>query len=165
MSEGDHASEKLRRSLAYHGWATARLIDFCRALDPDKLKLSAPGTLGTIERTLSHLVSSEQFYLRDLTGEDPPTWIENLIEPIDELAARAAENAARWINYIDAGRDPNETFTTSWRGKSKHVVRWGTVTQAIIHGAEHRTHVCTVLGANGIEPPDVSVGAYEDLKR
>ena len=36
------------------------------------------------------------------------------------------------------------------------------LTQALVHATEHRTHVGTILGANGIEPPDISVGAYED---
>ena len=35
----------------------------------------------------------------------------------------------------------------------------------MVHAAEHWTHVCTILGANGIEPPDLSVGAYEDVAR
>lgn len=146
----------------HNSWATLRLIAFCRALDPEQWKLTAAGTLGSIERTLTHLVSSEQFYLRDLTGMDPPTWIETRIAPLDELAARATENAARWLTYLESAPDLEESFVTAWRGKPKNVVRWGTFAQAIAHGIEHRTHVCTVLGANGIEPPDVSVGAYED---
>lgn len=51
---------------------------------------------------------------------------------------------------------------TTWRGKPKNAVRWGSLTQAIVHGTEHRTHICTAMGANGIERTDLSVGAYED---
>lgn len=156
------ASVYLMRLLAHHSWATRRLINFCCSLTPDQRKLTAAGTMGSIERTLTHLVSSEQFYLCDLTGEDPPKWIESLIVPVEELVHRATENAVRWVDYLESRPDPNEVFTTTWRGKAKLVVRWGTMAQAIAHGAEHRTHVCTVLGANGIEPPDLSVGAYEE---
>lgn len=163
--EGLHdalASNQLRRLFEYHSWATRKLIDFCCGLAYKEQKLTAPGTLGTIERTLTHLVSSEQFYLRDVTGEDPPQWIERRIVPVAELVDSAGENAERWRSYLDSEPDPDEVFTTIWRGSTKQVVRWGTVAQAIVHGAEHRTHACTVLGANGIEPPDLSVGAYED---
>jgi len=163
--DDDVRERQLQRSLAYHAWATTRLIEFCRGLRPEQLKLTATGTLGSIERTLTHLVSSEQFYLRDLTGEDPPKWIESRIVSLDELDERAAENAARWSEYVESGRNPDETLVTTWRGKPKEVVRWGSLTQVIVHGTEHRTHVCTVLGANGIEPPDVSVGAYQDSLR
>ncbi len=69
---------------------------------------------------------------------------------------------ASMIAYLESGPDPDETFATTWRGKPKPVMRWGTLVQALMHGAEHRTHVCTVLGANGIDPPDINVGANED---
>jgi len=39
--------------MAYNAWATAALIDFCRGLDLAELKLTAGGTLGSIERTLT----------------------------------------------------------------------------------------------------------------
>jgi uncharacterized damage-inducible protein DinB len=157
----DRDLSQLHRILAYNSWATETLIEFCAAT-PGCLSLTAGGTLGPIERALTHLVSSEQFYLRDLTGEDPPIWIESKIVSLEELAARTAENASRWIAYLDTGTDPEEAFETSWRGRAVHIVRWGSLTQAIVHGVEHRTHVCTILGANGIEPPDLSVGACEE---
>lgn len=158
----DSDLRQLQRAFTYHAWANAKLIDFSRVLPPEKLKLTATGTLGSIERTLTHLVSSEQFYLRDLTGEDPSQWIESLVASIDELAVSTEENSRRWTTYIHARRDPDESYVTNWRGKRKNVIRWGTLIQALNHGTEHRTHVCTVLGANGIEPPDISVGTYED---
>ena len=34
--------------------------------------------------------------------------------------------------------------------------------QAIHHANEHRAHVCTILGALGHEPPDVSAWGYAD---
>jgi uncharacterized damage-inducible protein DinB len=153
----------LKRAFAYHAWTTLKLIDFCRSLSPEQLTLTAAGTLGSIERTLTHLVSSEQFYLRDLTGSDPPTWIESLIAGLDELADGSVENAARWMDYLSSQPNPDQAFVTTWRGEPKNVVRWASLTQAFVHGAEHRAHVCTVLGANGIEPPDLSVEAYENL--
>ena len=152
----------LDRAFAYHAWATRALIDFCAALSVDQQRLAAPGTTGSIERTLTHLVSSEQFYLRDLTGSDPSRWIETRVVPIQELGRHALENEARWREYLSLGLDPDESFTTGWRGRDRRVVRWSSLVQALTHGTEHRTHVCTVLGANGIEPPDISVGAYED---
>lgn len=132
--EGLHAasaSNQLRRFFEYHSWATRKLINFCSGLASEEQKLTAAGTLGTIERTLTHLVSSEQFYLRDLTGDDPPQWIESRIVPVAELVARATENAERWRSYLDSEPDPEEVFTTMWRGSAKRVVRWGAVAQAI----------------------------------
>jgi hypothetical protein len=72
------------------------------------------------------------------------------------------KNAARWLAYLDSRPDPHDSFVRMWRGQPKNVVRWGSLTQPLMHGAEHRTHDYTVVGAHGVEPPDVSVGACED---
>ena len=89
-------SNELVRAFEYHAWATDRLISFCLTLTVEQRQFTADGTTGTIERTLTHLVSSEQFYLKDLTGEDPPTWIEERVAPIEFVAVRAVENPVRW---------------------------------------------------------------------
>jgi hypothetical protein len=34
------------------------------------------------------------------------------------------------------------------------------LTQLIMHGVEHRAHVGTILGSNGIEPPDLDSWAH-----
>jgi hypothetical protein len=34
------------------------------------------------------------------------------------------------------------------------------LTQLCVHGCEHRAHVGTILGANGIEPPDLDSWAH-----
>ncbi len=49
-------------AFAHHIWATERLIDTCEALDPQQLDAGAPGTYGTIHRTLHHLVESDRWY-------------------------------------------------------------------------------------------------------
>ncbi len=34
------------------------------------------------------------------------------------------------------------------------------VSQFIHHGSDHRAHIGTILGAHGVEPPDLDVWAY-----
>jgi hypothetical protein len=34
------------------------------------------------------------------------------------------------------------------------------LTQALHHAAEHRAHLCSILGAHGLEVPDLSACAY-----
>jgi uncharacterized damage-inducible protein DinB len=102
-------------AFAYHAWATEKLIRFCAGLTPNEQRQTAAGTMGSVERTLTHLVSSEQFYLRDLTSEDPPRWIDSRVVPVVELLDRTRKNAERWRAYLAAGHDPEEAFTTNWR--------------------------------------------------
>ena len=72
--------------IRYNTWANLRLLEACEALSPEQLAASAPGTYGTIARTLEHLVDAEAFYYTLLTGETLPppfNWKEN--PPVPEL--------------------------------------------------------------------------------
>ena len=37
---------------------------------------------------------------------------------------------------------------------------WVPIVQAIHHGNDHRTHICTILGQNGIDYGDLDVWAF-----
>jgi len=45
--------------IEYDNWATEKLARFCAALSPEQLALTTPGTMGTIEATLIHLVGAK----------------------------------------------------------------------------------------------------------
>ena len=141
--------DHLGRIVGYHTWATLRLIDRCLELTPEQLELSTPGTYGSIHATLGHLVRSDGWFLSGALGEElgPPP--QGPPPSVATLRADAERQAGRWRELLDRG-DPAETA---------HAVG-PFLTQAIHHGAEHRTHVCSVLGAHGLEVPDVSGWAY-----
>ena len=79
-------------AFAHHIWATERLIDTCEALDPQQLDALAPGTYGSIHRTLHHLVESDRWYLRFYQPADTLGPIEE--EPPLSLASSAPSGAA-----------------------------------------------------------------------
>jgi uncharacterized damage-inducible protein DinB len=157
------APSQLQRMFEHHAWATKTLIDFCAELG-EQQTLSLAGTPGTIARTLTHMVSSEQLYLEAVTGKEPAAWLEELIVPVADLVDRAVENAERWWAYLEAGYDPDQVVSDP-RDSARHFVLWERIAQTLAHGAEHRTHACSILGANGIEPPDLSLGAFGNLMR
>jgi uncharacterized damage-inducible protein DinB len=68
----DGPDSMLLEFLRYNAWANLRLLEECEKLTPGELSLGAPGTYGTIYRTLEHLVDSEAYYLSLLTGEKVP---------------------------------------------------------------------------------------------
>jgi hypothetical protein len=61
-------SDHLRTILGHHVWATLLLLDRCATLTPDELRLTAPGTYGSIHATLGHLVAADRRYLVGITG-------------------------------------------------------------------------------------------------
>ena len=63
------ATLALDHVLRHNAWANKTLLEFCGALEPAALDLSAAGTYGTLYGTLQHIVGGEQFYIRLLTDE------------------------------------------------------------------------------------------------
>ena len=58
----------LEKLFEHNNWANLRIIEVCSALSNEQLDAQPQSvTKGTIRRTLVHLVSSQQSYLRTLT--------------------------------------------------------------------------------------------------
>jgi uncharacterized damage-inducible protein DinB len=150
------------RDLAgHHGWATAELLTYCQGLDAATLNATAPGTYGTIIETLRHLLDAEMSYVFRLTRawtERPWTAYEAVgIDVLQERAALLAETLDRFL----ADDWDDERLGEGYGDDQVFDVRAGVfLAQTIHHANEHRAHVCTIIGALGHEPPDVSAWGY-----
>jgi uncharacterized damage-inducible protein DinB len=145
----------------HHGWATARLLTYCQDLDEAALNATTPGAYGTITETLRHLVDAEMSYLFRLTGawsERP--WPYDEAVGIDVLLERAALLAETLVQFLADDWD-DDRLGEAYGDDEVFAVHAGVfLTQAIHHANEHRAHVCSILGAAGYEPPEVSAWAY-----
>jgi len=144
--------------LRHNTWANGALIEFCRGLDPVAHESTAPGTYGTIERTLQHLIGAEQWYVELLTGELlGPRLRRNTAPPaLDDLAAVAAATGQRVVAVAESDEPSRRIEMNRGRRSTVGVI----LAQLVHHGNEHRTQITTILGANGIEPPALSAWAY-----
>jgi uncharacterized damage-inducible protein DinB len=145
----------------HHAWANAQLLAFCQGLDGPTLETTVLGTYGTILETLRHLVDSEASYVYRLTGAWPAhPWREDAAVGLDVLTERAAVLAATLQRFL-AGDWDDERLGEARGDDEVFAVRAGVfLAQALHHANEHRAHVCTILGALGYEPPDVSAWGY-----
>ncbi len=149
----------LHDSFAHHAWATERLIEACAALTPDQLATPVPGTYGSISGTLGHLVASDAWYLSFFPVESA-AFDDEASPTLDDMRAAQARNAAAWTTLLAGAVDPDEEIAEQdgeWELHSTVGVR---LAQAIHHGTDHRSQVCTALTALGIEPPAIDVWAY-----
>ena len=145
--------------LRHNTWANAALIGFCRGLEPATHSSAAsPGTYGTIERTLQHLVGAEQWYTQLLTGEllGPRLRRDGPPPAIDVLAQVAARTGERILAVAETDDPARPVDMNEGRKSTVGVI----LAQLVHHGNEHRTQITTILGANGIEPPPLSAWAY-----
>ena len=154
-----HALHDLSR---HNAWATAQLLEFCQDLDETTLDSTVLGTYGTIIATLRHIVASEGSYLYRLSGEPSVRgWEDDDPVGLDVLKERAALLARTWEQFLAGDVDTERMGEARGDDGTVFAVRAGVfITQAFHHANEHRAHVCTILGATGHEPPDLSGWEY-----
>ena len=148
-------SDFLVQALRYNRWANLQLLDMCSGLSDEQLQLSSPGTYGTIAATWLHLLAAEQRYLRRLVGFEPVLSEKGDFSGLPTLKEHAAHSGDALIAAA-ARVDPDGTSP----GEGVAVKHWLTMVQAIHHGNDHRTHICTILGQNGISYGDLDVWAF-----
>jgi uncharacterized damage-inducible protein DinB len=135
-------------------WATLRLIEHCQTLSDEHLDSTMPGTYGTIRETLTHLVRSEERYFWTLTGEYLSERMAEGPVSLDDLAERIRRMGPRWEALARDPELPEREITTrdGWRVAGKVVM-----SQAIHHAADHRTQILSILGARGVEAPELDL--------
>lgn len=142
-------------------WATLRLIEHCQGLADEHLDATIPGTFGTIRDTLQHLVAAEEGYFWGLTGERLAEPLPDEPVPLGELADRIRRLGPRWELLAQDAEVPSRELTLpdsdGWR-----TIGAVPMAQAIHHADDHRSHILSILGARGLDVPDLDVWHYSE---
>ena len=154
------------RQLRHYVWATEQLLERCRTLSDEQLALTVPGTYGTIRATLVHIVAAGERYLsRFMKMPDP--LLNDRSEgsaTLDEIAAHLSR-VKDGVEKLFAGQelDPERVIRDPRRKPTDPpllITAWVLVTQFAHHGSDHRAHIGTILGAHGLDTPEIDVWAY-----
>jgi uncharacterized damage-inducible protein DinB len=150
----------LADAFEHHVWASTRLIDACLELSPEQLETSVPGTYGTILETVRHLVGSDAWYLYRLFDDRSYVTDEDHMD-LAELRAAIERNGTAWARLLAKGPDPDEICLGENDDGSVTKTTVGIrLAQALHHGTDHRSQICTAITTLGIEPPGIDVWAF-----
>jgi len=156
------APDVLRAMFAHHVWASTRLIDALEQLDPVQLDARIDGTYGSTIQTLTHLVDSDERYLQRLVTPTLASIRDGGTRPLADLRTEILEHGDRWAGMLDAV-DRGELHAAVV-GKSDYPdtdpAETMLLVQAIQHGNDHRTQICSTLGASGLDVPDLDGWQY-----
>jgi len=147
----------LEDAFAHHVWATVRLVDACLALTQEQLGTAVPGTYGSILETARHLVGSDSSYLFATTGERSHLIEEDHMD-LPELRAAMESHGAAWSGLLAQDLDPDAVNVRRHDdGSETHTTMGIRLAQALHHGTDHRSQICTALTTLGVEPPFIDV--------
>jgi uncharacterized damage-inducible protein DinB len=151
----------LADAFGHHVWATLRLLDVCLDLSPDQSDSSVPGIRGSIIDTMRHTVGSDAWYLFTITGDRGHLLDEDHMDLV-ELRAAMEGHDTTWATLLAERPDPDTVIEEV--DEDDGYRKWATMgirfAQALHHGTDHRSQICTALTALGIEPPSIDVWDY-----
>ncbi len=149
-------------AFGHHVWATLRLIDTCRTLSPGQLETAVLGTYGSIIATMRHIVGADSWYLFVLSGERTPM-IEEEGMDLAELAPAMESNGIAWSQLLAQDLNPDAVIVVRRDDGSEYQAPIGIrLAQALHHGTDHRSQICTVLTTLGVEPPAIDVWDFAE---
>ena len=154
------ARSLLADAFDHHVWATLVVLDLLAPLSDEQLATTVPGTYGTVLDTARHLVGADRWYLETLTDGRISGIDENSMS-IPELRSAMEPSAASWQDLLASDPDPDRDFTYTRDDGTRSHATWGVrLAQAIDHGTDHRSQLCTALTVLGIEPPEIDTWAW-----
>jgi uncharacterized damage-inducible protein DinB len=145
----------------HNNWANSQIIQICSSLSDEQLDAEPQSaTKGSIRRTLTHLVSSQQGYLSLLTvpvdkrHNVPPTFAE-----LQESARKSGEGLLALVSD-ELGKLPKTRLKTT---DGYYVEPWVVFVQIINHATEHREQIKSMLSALGVTPPEIDGWTYGEV--
>jgi uncharacterized damage-inducible protein DinB len=79
-----------------------------------------------------------------------------------ELREGARRSAAGWVELLAGEVDPDEMTVRRPEEWEFHAPLGVRLAQAIHHGTDHRSQVCTALTSLGSEPPEIDLWAWAE---
>jgi uncharacterized damage-inducible protein DinB len=154
---------QLQDAFDHHVWATLRVIDACSSLSDEQLHTFASGTYGSILDTLRHIVGGDAGYLFVLTDGRTPM-IEDAEEAeldLAQLRSLTVEHGRAWSALLAENPDPERVVVRHRDdGTDSHAPTGIRLAQALHHGTDHRSKICTALTTLGIEPPEIDLWEF-----
>jgi uncharacterized damage-inducible protein DinB len=152
----------LADAFEHHVWATLQLVDACTALSPDQLGSGVPGTYGSILETMRHLVGADASYLSVLTDGRRPA-IDEAEMDLPRLRKVMEDDSAAWTSFLALDIDPDRVVVRHRDdGSEGHAPLGIRLAQALHHGTDHRSQICTALTTLGIEPPPIDAWDFAE---
>ena len=152
------AAGDLPELFRYNTWANTRVCETCAEASPGLLTAPAPGTIGTILATVAHLTRMEEAYCALLQKDSvAPMEPREAFESRDvaALGRRLAELGATFRAWVEraTAEDLARRLPITWL--EFEISAREALLQVLSHSAQHRSQVLSVLGAQGVEVPDL----------
>jgi uncharacterized damage-inducible protein DinB len=153
-------------AIEHHIWATEVVIDACAKLSPAQLEAPCVGTFGPIIETLRHLVQADSWYLFVITKGQVKSIDEDAKLTLAQLKAAMWSHAEAWRALLtdDPDAEADTVVAEEGDGWEFHAPLGFRLAQVVHHGTDHRSQIATALTSLEIQPPEIDLWAYGDVR-
>jgi uncharacterized damage-inducible protein DinB len=146
----------LQDYLAFHIWATGRLIAAVAQLSESEMHQQVGGPFGTVFATLVHLYSAEDIWLSRWQGQagvgfTPPDQFASFAELSETYTARQQE----LCSFVET-----QDLATSVQVKGQYHTLAEMLWHVLDHASYHRGQIMAYLRALGHTPPQTNLIHY-----
>ena len=147
-------SDPVEILLASNRWATKNILDACRNLSPEQLNQEFEMGLGTIKRTLTHILGAMQGWGDLLAEREQRPRLEEDDLSLDELETRL-DAIADDLLQSSRSHPVDEIVSGERGGRTYSFTRGAVLTHVTTHGMHHRAQCLNMLRQMGVEtmPP------------
>jgi len=154
-------SSLLKDAFDHHSWATLNVLDACAALPPAILEVAVMGDLrhdrgNASPRHRVRLVLSRRLLWRVARASAPLRDTERVARARCGPVSGVVGTARRRTSTLTR----SSTKSTPDDGYRRDATVGLRLAQALHHGNDHRSQICTTMSAHGFTPPPVSVWEY-----
>jgi uncharacterized damage-inducible protein DinB len=152
--------------VAYHHWATSRLLSGFSALPADALDQPVGGSFGTARELLRHILGAEEVWIQRLHGHSPAAFpdLTSCNAVSDFQAVWDAVQAEQHAFISDLGIEQREATISyiNFRGEAWAYPLDAVLLHLVNHGTYHRGQLAHVLRQLGQTPPSTDYLVFVD---
>ncbi|MBZ5632679.1 MAG: DinB family protein [Acidobacteriia bacterium] len=151
---------EIRTHLKYSTWASQRLLDAVKKLNPDDLTRNVGVSHGSILGTLSHIHFADRIWYSRVVDPNEPVIRESDLATLEKewpAIQRKWEVWAEGLQDTDLGR---MVPCKSMEGVAYEVAAEKTVLHLVNHNSLHRGQVMGMIRQLGIAPPPTDLMMY-----
>jgi uncharacterized damage-inducible protein DinB len=153
-------ANEARTHLRYSGWASRKLMDAAKSLNPDDLTRSTGVSHGSIEGTLSHIHFADRIWYSRVVDMNEPVIKQASFAELEQQWPAIQQKWEAWADSLqDADLDRVLSYSMT-DGTARQSVLSHILMHVVNHATLHRGQAVGMIRQLGIKPPTTDLMAY-----
>jgi uncharacterized damage-inducible protein DinB len=153
-------AKEARTHLNYTGWASRKLMDAAKALNPDDLNRAVGVSHGSIVGTLSHVHFADRIWYSRVVDPNEPVIKEATLAELEQQWPAIQQKWEAWAATLqDSDMERMVSFKMT-DGTERRNPLWQVLLHVVNHGTLHRGQAVGMIRQLGIKPPTTDLMAY-----